>query len=713
MEAFPAEQTAVEPDLAHDPALGLSQRQKMEILGAVLLGLFLGALDQTVVGTALPRIVTDLGGNEYYTWVVTIYLLTSTITVPFYGKLSDLYGRKPMLMFGITTFLIGSALSGLSQNMAQLIIFRGLQGIGAGALFPISLAIIGDLFSPAERGKYQGLFGAVFGISFIIGPALGGFLTDNVSWHWVFYVNIPIGLVSLYVIGRLLPNVKNPNASRNLDYLGGLLFTIAIAFLLVGLTNKAGFHAVANGVAANDWTDLTVGGFIGIFVVLLVAFLFAESRAAEPIVPLDLWRGRVYASSMVSTFFVSFAFFGAIIFLPRWFQVVRHESATNSGYLLFPLLIGLIGSSIISGFIVARTGRYKAIIVTGLAITAIGITLLTQLRVDNDYPSLWLWMFVTGVGIGPTLAVFTIAVQNAVPFKFLGVATGNLTFFRQIGGSVGLAISGTVFATQLAAELPARLAPVRDQLLANVPPALRPQAEAGFAALSTGSAAPNVQDFTGVGQSFGKAIVNAAPPQFQALIAPLVPQFDAAFFDAFTRALTATFTVGIVSTVIALIAALGLKDIPLRRTAGAQAPAPKAAGAGRAPEAIALAAAPAAPEPVASEGTASATDGAATAIVASRSAVAAIEEHTEGAGALSPSPVTVATSAPVDGPATATIEPAAANSSRNGTAPRGDAVRLSTVGAVAAVGAVAVVGVAAARRRRNPFTPLLRALRLR
>ncbi len=223
MESFPIETGAQAPDVADDPALGLDRRAKFEILGAILLGLFLGALDQTVVGTALPRIVTDLGGNELYTWVVTIYLLTSTITVPFYGKLSDLYGRKPLLMIGITLFLVGSALSGLSQQMWQLILFRGIQGIGAGALFPISLAVIGDLFTPAERGKYQGLFGAVFGISFLVGPALGGFLTDSVRWNWVFYVNLPIGVIALAVIWRLLPNIKHPNVSRDLDYLGARL----------------------------------------------------------------------------------------------------------------------------------------------------------------------------------------------------------------------------------------------------------------------------------------------------------------------------------------------------------------------------------------------------------------------------------------------------------------------------------------------------------
>ncbi|HET8785536.1 MAG TPA: MDR family MFS transporter, partial [Candidatus Limnocylindrales bacterium] len=372
MEAFPAGDERT-PTLAEDPALGLSQRAKFEILFAVMLGLFLGALDQTIVGPALPTIVTQLSGNDYYVWAVTIYLLTSTITVPFWGKLSDVYGRKPIFMIGIVIFLIGSALSGLSQNMAMLILFRGIQGIGAGSLFPVALAIIGDLFSPQERGKYQGLFGAVFGIAFVAGPLVGGWLTENVGWHWIFYVNIPIGLIALVVIQRLLPTVKNARATRNFDVIGGAIFTVAISFLLVGLTNKQ----------FGEWTDPTVGGFILVGIIGSLIFLVAESRAKEPIVPLDLWRGRTYSASMVSTFFASFAFFGAIVFLPRWFQVVEGYSPTDSGLAALPLVIGLIGSSIASGVIVARTGHYKWLLVGAISVMAFATVLMTQLTKDT------------------------------------------------------------------------------------------------------------------------------------------------------------------------------------------------------------------------------------------------------------------------------------------------------------------------------------------
>jgi EmrB/QacA subfamily drug resistance transporter len=560
------------PSLAEDPALGLERRAKMEILVAILLALFLGALDQTIVGTALPKIVTDLGGNDYYTWVVTIYLLTSTITVPFYGKLSDIYGRKPLLMIGVTLFLIGSALSGLSQNMFELILFRGIQGLGAGALFPIALAVIGDLFTPAERGKYQGLFGAVFGISFIVGPALGGFLTDNISWHWVFYVNLPVGLVSLYIIWRLLPTIKRAGASRTFDFLGAGVFTIGISFLLVGLTNKL----------SADWATLWVGGFIAIGLALTAVFVVIESRAKEAIVPLDLWRIRTYVASMLATFFVSFGFFGAIIFLPRFFQVVRGDSATASGYEIFPLLIGLIGSSIIGGLIVSKTGRYKVLIITGLVIMTIGIALMTQLQADTPLPVLWIWMFITGVGIGPTLSVFTIVVQNAVPFQKLGVATSNLTFFRQIGGSVGLAISGTVFGQALKDQLPTQLAPVFAQIKAAAPPAFQSQ----FDQLqSSGGAGLDLNNLTGVGQSFGTAIVDSivkvVPPDAAAgvkqLFAPFIGQLDAAFHQAFALGIGQTFLLAVGACVVAVVFALGMKDIPLRKTFGTEvAPAPTA-----------------------------------------------------------------------------------------------------------------------------------------
>jgi len=565
MEAIPARapvdwKEPETPTVEDDPALGLPTRAKMEILFAVMLGLFLGALDQTIVGPALPTVVTQLAGNDIYVWAVTIYLLTSTISVPFWGKLSDLYGRKPIFMIGIGIFLAGSALSGLSQNMTELIAFRGLQGIGAGSLFPVALAVIGDLFTPAERGKYQGLFGAVFGVAFIVGPLVGGFLTENISWHWIFYVNIPIGLVSLYFIWRLLPTVKTARATRNFDILGGVIFTIAIGFLLVGLTEKGQINATTH--ALNEWTDVTVGGFLAIAVVGIVLFLLAEMRAKEPIVPLHLFRIRTYTSSMIATFFASFAFFGAIIFLPRWFQFVQGFSPTFSGLAALPLMVGLIFSSIVSGLIVSRTGRYKWLTVGAIVVMGVATALMTQLRADTPLPIVWSWMFIAGLGVGPTFAVFTIIVQNAVPFNELGVATSNLTFFRQIGGTVALAIVGTIFATSFQDQLGPQLG------AAGVPA----QVVTGFAQASS-SGALDFNQLTAVGD-LGKAILANMPEALRPAIQPFIGSIVTGIHEAFSLGVASTFWIGVVAAAIAALAAASMRELALRKT-----PAPAMAAA--------------------------------------------------------------------------------------------------------------------------------------
>ena len=542
MESFPTDTTGRAPSLAEDPALGLSHRQKMEVLFAVMLGLFLGALDQTIVSPALPTIATELTGNELYVWSITIYLLTSTISVPFWGKLSDLYGRKPIFMIGIVIFLIGSALSGLSQNMAMLILFRGIQGIGAGSLFPVALAIIGDMFTPAERGKYQGLFGAVFGVAFVIGPLVGGFLTEQVSWHWIFYVNIPIGLVALFVISRLLPNVKAAHATRNFDILGGAIFTVAISLLLVGLTNKQ----------FGEWTDPTVGGFILAGLVGTVLFILAEARAREPIIPLGMFRNRTYTSSMVSTFFASFAFFAAIIFLPRWFQFVHGFTPTDSGLAALPLMVGLIFSSIVSGLLVARTGRYKWLVVGAIVVMAIATALMTQLTADTPLLIVWGWMFLAGLGVGPTFSVFTIIVQNAVPFHQLGVATSNLTFFRQIGGSVALAIVGTIFGSTFLEQMSPQLT------AAGVPAPV----VAGFGQASA-SGAIDFNALTGTGD-LGAAILAGIPEAFRGAVEPFIENIVAGIHQAFSLAVAQTFWIGVAAAIVAAVAAMFMIEHPLR-----------------------------------------------------------------------------------------------------------------------------------------------------
>jgi EmrB/QacA subfamily drug resistance transporter len=545
---------------ASHPAVEISPRARFEVLGAILMALLLGALDQTVVGTALPRIVTDLQGNDLYTWVVAIYLLTSTITVPFYGKLSDYYGRKPMLIFGIVVFLAGSALSGLSQTMWQLILFRGIQGIGAGSLFPISLAVIGDLFTPAERGKYQGLFGAVFGLAALVGPALGGVITDTIGWHWIFYINLPIGLISLVVVSRVLPSLKRPKHALNLDWAGALVFVAAMIPLLVGLTNSQ----------SSGWASPEVGGLLVLAAVLIPVFLFIETRVQEPIVPLGLFRDRTYTGSILATFFAAFGFFSATIFLPRFYQVVRGDSATVSGYELFPLLLGVIIASVVSGQIVARTGKYKTLLVGSIALVCIGSLLFTNLVASSSTWVIIAWQFVLGVGIGPTLAVFTIVVQNAVPFNKLGVATSSIAFFRQIGGTVGLSIAGSLFATQVSAGIPTRL-------LANgVPQGV----VNGFQ--GTGF---DQNSLLGVGTTLGQQILATTPAPARQAVEPFINQIVTSIYEAISLAIGSIFWLSLGASLLALLAVFIIREIPLRSSIGptvgepGHAPAPARPGA--------------------------------------------------------------------------------------------------------------------------------------
>ena len=505
----------------------LSQRQKLEILLAILLALFLFALDQTVVGTALPIISTQLDGASLYTWAFTIYLLTSTISGPIYGKLSDLYGRRPIFIWAVSLFLVASVFAGLSQEMWQFIVARGLQGLGGGAVFPIAFAIIADLYPPEERAKYGALFGAVFGLSSVLGPLLGGFVTDTFGWPWIFYLNVPLGLVSLFVCWRLLPPIKNPEGGRNIDYVGAGLFTAALIPILLGLSNKQ----------TTEWTDPWAGGLILLGLVIAAVFVWWEARAKDPIIRLSLFRNRYFSISVACMFLAAFGFFGAVVFLPQWFQVVRGMGATDSGLNLLPLVFALIVGATVSGQIAARTGRYKEIILGAMLVLAGGLFLLTNLRADTELPVLWLWMAVAGIGIGPSFALFAALVQNNVEARHVGSATASLTFFQQIGGTIGLTFAGTLLADALTRELPAAL-------VANEIP---PQFVDQFAAGAGGGSA---LEFTGTGD-LGAQILENVPAQFRDFVAPLIPNIVQAIHEAFAIAIASTFWLSIAAALIA------------------------------------------------------------------------------------------------------------------------------------------------------------------
>jgi EmrB/QacA subfamily drug resistance transporter len=532
-------QRPVETGSAQPSMMSLDPRAKMTILGAVLLTMFLAALDQTVTGTALPRIVTDLNGASLYAWVVSAYLLSSTITVPIYGKLSDVFGRKPMLMIGVCLFLLGSWLSGASQNMTELVVFRAVQGLGAGALFPIVMAIIGDLFSPRERGRFQGLFGAVFALSFVVGPFIGGWITDNISWHWVFYVNVPFGVASLAVLALVLPSAGRRRASlRDLDYLGIALFTAGVVPFMLGLTNKGN---VTSGGQLASWTDANVGGLIALGLVIVAVFLFVETRAKEPILPLDLFRLRDYSTSMAAVFVFGIAMFAAVVFMPRFYQTVRGISATASGYYIWPLLVGLMGGSISTGLLISRIGRYKWLMTGGAALMVVGGFLLTHLTAGTSDWELWGWMLLLGLGIGPAMAGYTVVVQNSVPMNRLGVATSTLTFVRQIGASVGLAIAGTVLSSSFASRLPANLTQqgVPQPLIAQL--------------VKVSGALQNVGN--------GRALLQQLLP---GPLQPLIPKVIAGANNSLALAIGDIFWITVVAGVLGLTFTLILRDRPLR-----------------------------------------------------------------------------------------------------------------------------------------------------
>ncbi|WP_254403375.1 MDR family MFS transporter [Streptomyces anulatus] len=425
------------------PGEGQSHRSVLVAIGALLLGMLLAALDQTIVSTALPTIVSELGGLDHLSWVVTAYLLAATAATPLWGKLGDQYGRKKLFQTAIVIFLIGSALCGVAQNMPQLIGFRALQGLGGGGLMVLSMAIVGDLVTPRERGKYQGLFGAVFGVTSVLGPLLGGFFTEHLSWRWVFYINLPIGVVALVVIAAVL-HIPVHREKHTIDYLGTFLIA-AVATALVLVASLGG--------TTWAWSSPQIIGLAVLAVVLLVAFVAVERRAVEPVLPLKLFRMRTFALVAVISFVIGFAMFGAMTYLPTFLQVVHDITPTMSGVHMLPMVFGLLITSTGSGQIVSRTGRWKVFPLLGTAITAVGLLLLHQL---DENSSTWLmsaYFFVFGAGLGLVMQVLVLVAQNAVSYQDLGVATSGVTFFRSIGSAFGVAIFGTIFANRLTGQL--------------------------------------------------------------------------------------------------------------------------------------------------------------------------------------------------------------------------------------------------------------------
>ncbi len=515
------------------PQAELTTRIKVLATIGVMLALLLAALDQTIVGTALPRIVAELNGLDRYSWLITGYLVASTVVVPIAGKLGDLFGRKPFLIAGMIGFVAASALCGVSQDMTQLIIFRVLQGLFGGMLFASAFTVLGDIYTPAERARIQGLFGAVFGLSSIIGPVVGGFLTDNLGWRWVFYVNLPVGLLGVIVVAAFLPFVRTKASWRDIDFIGSAALAAGLIPVLVALS-----------VAKDQgWTSFQVLGLLGFGVAMLIAFFTIEQRVKEPIVPFALFKNRAFTVSMVVGFFAALGMFGVIIFVPLELQGVLGVSVTNSGLLLTPMMLGLIVSSVLTGQLIPWIKHYHYLGTIGVALMMVGLYLMAQTTTATSQMSITIDIVLVGLGLGVTMPLYINAVQSALPQRYLGVGTSQFQFWRNVGGTVGAAVLGTILAQRLPDAISTQIAKV------NLPLAFKN-------ALGSSASNPNAL--------LDPAKIAAAKAKLSPQLAPLFDQAMHAVRQALALTLHDLFLIAMALSAIALIATLFMPDVPLR-----------------------------------------------------------------------------------------------------------------------------------------------------
>ncbi|MFV9510236.1 MDR family MFS transporter [Tepidibacillus sp. LV47] len=437
----------------------LERKKKITIMLTILVSMLFSSLSQTIVDTALPRIVADLGGMDYYTWIYTIYMLSTSIMVILVGKLSDIYGRKVFLLSGIAVFMLGAFLSGTATSMLQLIIYRGIQGLGGGTIMSASMTTVADLFSPAERGRWQGVMGAVFGLSSVIGPTLGGYIVDHWEWHWIFWIFLPLGFVALFFIYTLYPKHNFHGQREKVDYYGALFLVITLIPLLLGFTWAGTKY---------NWSSMQIISLFSVATIGLILFLIAESKVENPILPLHLFKNSIFTISNLMGFLIGMGMFGSVMFIPLFVQGVIGSSATQSGVILMPMTLSLVIASTISGQITSRTGKYKFLAIIGIAIVTIGMFLLSRMTIDTTNTTVTLNMIVLGSGLGVVMPLFVLTVQNAVPKRLLGVATSAVQLFRQIGGTVGVSIMGTIMSHSMNRNLAKEIPPQAKHLMETI-----------------------------------------------------------------------------------------------------------------------------------------------------------------------------------------------------------------------------------------------------
>lgn len=529
----------------------LSNKQKVVIMIAIMSGMFFASVNQTIVGNALPKIVAELGGMDYYSWVFTIFMLTSSITTILVGKLSDIYGRKPFMLIGIFIFIIGALLSGFSKDIIQLITYRGIQGFGAGMIMSTAFTAVGDLFSPRERGKWTGIMSGVFGLSSVFGPTLGGFIVDHYDWHWVFWVFLPLGIVAFGLIWWLFPSTQKKE-SETVDYLGSIFLTTTLVPLLLAFTWAGTKY---------DWGSSQIIALFAATIVSLIIFMIVEQKVKSPILPLHLFKNGIFAISNLIGFAIGIAMFGSVMFIPYFIQGVLGFTATHSSYITMTMTLSLVLASSIGGMLITKTGKYKLQAVIGLMLTTVGMYLFTTMDSNTSQYAIVLFLCTVGFGLGIGMTVFTLTIQNSVEQSYLGVATASAQLFRSIGGTVGVALMGTVLNQRMTNKMEELAGD--SQGLSNIPPEMAQN----FDALKNPQILLDHEKL--------EEIKGMLPPQMQEVFTNLFHVLQ----DAMTYALSGVFFIGMVIMIIAVVLTFFLKEIPLR---GAALKEPKQSETGRA-----------------------------------------------------------------------------------------------------------------------------------